>query len=62
MTQNHKKNHETTWGSLQVGFVQYQEIKHLKKKLKELFKKLKENKCTFVHVNNNYNKMLGCRI
>jgi len=33
-----------------------------KKKLKELFKKLKENKCTFVHVNNNYNKMPGCRI
>jgi len=26
-----QKNHETTWGSLQVGFVQYQEIKHLKK-------------------------------
>jgi hypothetical protein len=48
-----------------VGFVQYQEIKHsfLKKKLNELFEKLKENKCTLVHSsNNNNNKMLGCRI
>jgi hypothetical protein len=33
-----------------------------KKKLKELFKKLKEIKCTFVHSNSNYNKMLGCRL
>ena len=30
------------------------------KKLTELFKKLKENKCTFIHSNNNYNKILGC--